>query len=780
MSFELAARRNKRARPPSTSDLENGVESDHDDDGGDDGGGDDGQLTLRSDEGDDNDDENIPENDEGIVTRMVKEEKTEVDEGISEDLGWTLEFCQQEAGGSLPAATPRSPNGRHRRCQPKKRALLRVSRPCVLCLVGRGRIHRRSRGQLVPPPRPESSSSFSVTLPSSSELAETICADPCPYAQGFAGQSSEGTVSIHGYELSASKGDEDSVDFDSPPWNSLVTLDVLGVDPSNPVELEIDPAVDSPSYTIGSDHEDEGDKEEQAGESGFELSPNVRVVDSRRLGGARPTVVPDSWKNSVDSILHDYETSYLDATSPIYEPDRQSKVSASHVDPASAVQRTMSPSFRVALTGAKSTGKSTCLRYLVNRVLSLSCAPAATARPKLFVLDADCGQPEFGPPGMVTLTAISGPLLKPPHAHPVHQYEQAFFYGHITSAVDPTRYIDCIHHLLMAFEAIEHTSSSSPPSIPILIINLDGWVKSVGEQILQSLMEILVPNHVIQLTGDTKSQQFSLNYLDPDRTRLHHAFSFNSKQESSRGPVVREAPPNGEAMPLDSLTMSHMSPPPTLSVPAAGLRSVRICSYFLQDPALWDRIVVRQLRGIVDPAAEIGNRLAGAKPYQVSFHAVEWYGCFAAPDHSRSIRSEGSMLDVLNASLVGLCCRAATDGESDRQENHLLPCVGLGLIRSIHREARLFYVLTPVPCDRLRNVVRLVRGSVQIPVECTFRGSQSDSFPYQSFEPSDNGGAGRDSGSEDLSVPTSQVLGDQPMRSRGNIARRSLLPKDSM
>jgi hypothetical protein len=101
------------------------------------------------------------------------------------------------------------------------------------------------------------------------------------------------------------------------------------------------------------------------------------------------------------------------------------------------------------------------------------------------------------------------------------------------------------------------------------------------------------------------------------------------------------------------------------------------------------------------------------------------------------------------------------------------------LIRSIHREARLFYVLTPVPLDQLRIVNCLVRGSVEVPVECTFRGVQSDSFEYQSFDVNDSSRASR-GGGWDPSMQTSSVLGDQPMHSRGNIGRRSLLPKDSM
>jgi polynucleotide 5'-hydroxyl-kinase GRC3/NOL9 len=586
-------------------------------------------------------------------------------------------------------------------------------------------------------------------------------------------------ASIHGYELpgSGSYDDlEDFVEFDSPRWNSLVTVDVAAASPSNPVELEILDITSPPGSTrAGADDDDDVG-------GGSDVPPLVRILDSRHMHGARPTVVPDSWKDAVDSILQDYchYATNIDAPFPGSDKHVQGAVSTHLDDPTFVGPVNSFHSFRIALAGAKSTGKSTCLRYLVNRMLSRlkhgDAACAATAPPRhVFVLDADCGQPELGPPGVVTLTRVSAPMLKPPHTQTVQLSQQALFYGHVTSSVDPTRYIDCIRHLLMAFESMDHDVAETR-TLPVLVINLDGWVKSVGEQILQALLEILTPSHVIQLTGDTKSQQFSLGYLDLERTRVHAAFSFNSKQEPSRGPVVRSLISNGAASPaaklVDSVTMSRVAPPPPLSMSAAALRSIRICSYFLRDDTLWDRVGIHPLKGIVDRQAEIANRLAASKPYRVHFDAIEWNGCFASPDHARSIRSEQSMLDVLNASLVGLCCRAANEISGElRQENHLLPCVGLGLVRAIHREARLFYILTPVPFDRLRTVNCLVRGSVEVPVECTYRGVHSDSFPYQSFEPNCGGGSGS---------AGSPILGDKPMHSRGNIVRLSLLAKDSM
>ena len=59
--------------------------------------------------------------------------------------------------------------------------------------------------------------------------------------------------------------------------------------------------------------------------------------------------------------------------------------------------------------GAKGVGKSTCCRFLVNRLLSLQV-------PEVYFLETDLGQPELGPPGVVTLHRICRPMLQVPHS----------------------------------------------------------------------------------------------------------------------------------------------------------------------------------------------------------------------------------------------------------------------------------------------------------------------------------------------------------------------------
>ena len=83
--------------------------------------------------------------------------------------------------------------------------------------------------------------------------------------------------------------------------------------------------------------------------------------------------------------------------------------------------------------GAKGVGKSTCCRFLVNRLLSHV--------PEVYFLETDLGQPELGPPGVITLHRIRRPLLTVPHAEQ-HRHERikAFFAGAATPATHPALY----------------------------------------------------------------------------------------------------------------------------------------------------------------------------------------------------------------------------------------------------------------------------------------------------------------------------------------------------
>jgi mRNA cleavage and polyadenylation factor CLP1 P-loop len=192
------------------------------------------------------------------------------------------------------------------------------------------------------------------------------------------------------------------------------------------------------------------------------------------------------------------------------------------------------------------------------------------------------------------------------------------------------------------------------------------------------------------------------------------------------------------------------------SMSAAQLRAIRYITYFLQDRTLWDRVLVGGQRGDWnDVNQEIGNRFAAAVPHVVSLDAVRVR--FTSEDVHRDIHTPEAILDALNGSLVGLCCQI-NDDDADDDANAtpttLLPCVGLGLVRGVHREKRLVYVLTPVDPSSVN--VLAIGSNFHLPLECYFRGVQAESFPHLAH-----------------CLP-SDLLGAEPMYSRNTIGRQRL------
>jgi polynucleotide 5'-hydroxyl-kinase GRC3/NOL9 len=466
----------------------------------------------------------------------------------------------------------------------------------------------------------------------------------------------------------------------------------------------------------------------------------------------RPTVIPESWHSAIRTILQDYQLHQQHTQQQQYP-------------------------LILAVAGAKGVGKSTCVRHVINTLLS--CANTTTTNNAVYLLDADVGQPELTPPGMLSLTHLTEPLLCPPYANLVldsHQQQHnrnAVWFGSNTSQTDPTRFLECVQGLVE-----QATCAQEQQQQYTMVVNLDGWVKGLGESLLQTLVgKLPQPNHVLALLGTHRSQQFEL-VVGVNGTTIHRVTAYNVVAAASCAQYDPVASVNTNACVTDTTTTSlpqqsspsicagpkqqpstlvraHLAP---LSISAALLRAQRLCTYFVRDASLWNGAIhFSHDTGIGDDECTIAHRLAHQVPYKISLDAVEWkVAC--GDDVHRNISSEASMLQVLNASIVGLCCRN-TDIDQDTP-THLLPCVGLGIVRSIDLVGRRFYILTPVPIQELKRVNVLVRASstIALPLEAYFRGVESEAFVYQSL------------GCDNQKV---QILGGEPMQSRNSIARNS-------
>ena len=482
-----------------------------------------------------------------------------------------------------------------------------------------------------------------------------------------------GVMEVLGYRLNK---DRDAVEIESPTWTSAITLVCLD------------------EHTIV-----RVDSIRQYG-----MEQTFRIEDPSR-DNIRPTMIPVSWKNAMDRVMDDI-SSYPCPNDVVAQENQERK------------DTRQGNCARAVVCGAKHVGKSTCIRYAVHRLLSHPIEAVA-------LLDCDAGQPEMSPPGMLTLTLIEKPLLSPPHHHMVmgeaslvtQEHVDAYFYGHVTSKADPSLFLQCITKLLQSYVLlIEERYGGDESKLPLLV-NTDGWIKGMGFEILSAMLDTIRPNHVIQLLGEARSKVFDLTDMIKDKQMtLHEAHSYRNSNVAH-----------------DSIEVA-----PVAAIQSSMYRSLRLCTYFLGSTEIWDRVEFGQY-GIGDYECEIGLSLASLKPYVVPMDSIQ-YETIRGVDVPCDLWSEDVVLDALNGSIVGLCCRQVRKGnnvaiaDSETTTVACLPCVGLGLIRSIDRERRCFFILTPVPLETLQNADVFVGGSIHVPTECVYRGVHSEVFPYMSCD----------------------------------------------
>ncbi|KAI5329919.1 hypothetical protein L3X38_029316 [Prunus dulcis] len=314
--------------------------------------------------------------------------------------------------------------------------------------------------------------------------------------------------------------------------------------------------------------------------------------------------------------------------------------------------------------GAKNCGKSTFSRYLLNILLQ--------RYKKVGYLDTDVGQPEFSPPGFLSLTVVDEvtPDLTIPH---LKTPERCLFFGDVSSKRNPTTYLNYIFALYDYYqkEYCLFGKSASPAKVGLpLVVNTPGWVKGVGYDILVDMLKYMAPTHVVKIniSAESKNLPCGAFWLDEDHDGMLNLIEINSARQ-------------------DSFNRSVL-----VQKDARLLRDVRIMAYFRQ--CFSSNLNITTIK-------ELAHVLASHPPYEVPISSIKIRHLHCQVPGSEIFYS-------LNATIVGLAV------SSERTED--LPwCVGLGIVRGIDTFKGLVYVITPVPRGTLEKVNLLLQGFIQIP-----------------------------------------------------------------
>lgn len=555
--------------------------------------------------------------------------------------------------------------------------------------------------------------------------------------------------------------DNNSIIIDRPFWMNSLPLTIICHDGSENAETTLKVRI----HSLGNDN-NEANRTEIANDyySAYPkesynirlLKPCVLKPDNYTAAGGGVSTILRQWKNAADKIVNAMQLIEKKETLPFHAQEEEDDVGKSLKQTA----ETVSNQNRVLVCGAKNVGKSTFLRYIINRTLQTS---------EVAILDLDSGQPELSPPGMLTLTVLKRPLLSDPpmnmvvggcNTHnddEVFHHEAAYFFGDVTSKSDPDTFIQMASQLMQQYEKL---IAEKEPPIP-LIVNTDGWVKGFGYEILSAIIGAINPGHVVQILGSTKAKSFDMsshvvlpgdcvgsNRKGLQQRHVHVVQSYD-------GGTIAEHDDGNKSRRMSENSGYAESTTGTLLATASDHRTHRLCAYFVggyeKMTSLHSRInseiepvSFHKEKGLIDANSIIGWTLASMLPYAVPFQSVRLFAPSGLLDSTFEIgctwnvaghAASNDVLDSLNGAIVGLCRnqfeRNSLKAEFNSQIGApILPCVGLGIIRSIDHNRRIFYILTPVNAKLLEGVNCFVGGNIGLPLECIFRGTKSDSFPY--------------------------------------------------
>lgn len=315
---------------------------------------------------------------------------------------------------------------------------------------------------------------------------------------------------------------------------------------------------------------------------------------------------------------------------------------------------------RIMACGAKSTGKTTLLRYTVNRLLSYHQCVAW--------LDCDISTTHHTTYTTLTLSIYSTPLhncISQQYGNVVKQYNHGStqLYNH------PQRYLQQIKSLYQIY-------SQQYSELP-LVINTYGWIKGLGFNILNQLIDITDVTHIGQLSSNNGSIELSYNAMNTVCTLL-------------------------PAYAADSTAPKQL-------LNAEQYNTLMLTQYFQQLAA--------------DSTLPINELLYHTVPYTVPYNSIqiEFIGV--------NRPSNDYMYHTINGRLITLCT-----------DNMYYNIIGYGIVYSIDMKKQLMYIVTPLAHDKLHSVQYIVCGDLYLPQSFyTTNINTTSIIPYMSTNDSSIG-----------------------------------------
>ncbi|MCJ1391651.1 Polynucleotide 5'-hydroxyl-kinase grc3 [Xylographa bjoerkii] len=243
------------------------------------------------------------------------------------------------------------------------------------------------------------------------------------------------------------------------------------------------------------------------------------------------------------------------------------------------ILRLAEPSIRsskvIMICGPKGAGKSTLTRLLTNELITKSLSASGVC-----LLDLDPGQPEYSPPGDISLLHLKSYNFGPPYTHPIIAEEsedilvRAHHVGGITPRDDPHHYMQCALDLYSTYRRLLQNQPPCP-----LVINSCGWVLGSGLDLLEEVIRSMTLTDVVYMSKTGPEEVVDTLAEASDRTGA----SFHTLPSQSFSSATRTA---ADLRTMQTLSYFHLDEP-ELGIPrwnAASIHTVEPTNLYYVGP----------------------------------------------------------------------------------------------------------------------------------------------------------------------------------------------------
>ncbi|KAL9922574.1 uncharacterized protein ACN427_003063 [Glossina fuscipes fuscipes] len=338
---------------------------------------------------------------------------------------------------------------------------------------------------------------------------------------------------------------------------------------------------------------------------------------------------------------------------------------------------------RVMIAGGKAVGKSTLLRFLINKFLP--------HLHNILLIDLDIGQPEIFVPQTVSCTTIKQPLIGPGFLLNLEP-DFALAVGHINIVLCPHRYIHSVNDLIKYC-----LSKQEYCQIPWLI-NTMGYNKGFALELMSEITQQLMPTDVIQLQArkDINNFDFAL-FVDVLNNVPKRVFLDNYEK-------------NAQASPIKPYVL-HLWDSPVVEKENRHQKD--------WDMSAKDLRYANLLTRLSTTLTNTAEWLTDCKPMSAPLHRLKLVNLLENVSYTRE-----ELIKAIEASLVYLC--------HYREDDASLECCGVGVVRGIDHQIDQIYLVPATSITCLRRVNCLAIGEMPLPSTMfTYQGPRvKDTAPY--------------------------------------------------